>query len=168
MGMSLIKRSAVICAAGVPFLLGISISPIAAQAGGVQTGPLTGLTPHHITISVENLDGEIAWYKRVLGCTVGPFNDVRPGYQVRNLSLPGYRFDLIKNAGSSRPAEVNPRYLRQGFVHIAFGVQDLVASYKQLQDLKTDVAADKDANGVVTRIILHDPEGNEIEFFKPL
>jgi hypothetical protein len=37
---------------------------------------------------------------------------------------------------------------------------------KELQALNTDVTADnKDAKGVPTRLVVHDPEGNEIELF---
>jgi len=135
-------------------------------AGSAQPAPLTGLDPDHATISVENMGTERNWYERVLGFRVSRVFDTNPDFVNVQLSLPGgYRIDLIKFKGSSRPAPVDPRYLEQGWVHIAFSVPDLTAAWKALQDHKTDVAADKDASGVPTRLVVHDPEGNEIELF---
>jgi predicted enzyme related to lactoylglutathione lyase len=42
----------------------------------------------------------------------------------------------------------------------------MAAAWKELQALNADVTApNKDANGVPTRLVVHDPEGNEIELF---
>jgi catechol 2,3-dioxygenase-like lactoylglutathione lyase family enzyme len=138
----------------------------AAQAGNSQAAPLTGLAPHHVTISVENLDREADWYVRVLGFKAKPRNGSNPDFLNRHVIITGYRIDLIQYKGSTRPAPVNPLYLRQGWIHIAFSVPDLPAAFKELQALNTDVRADnKDAKGVPTRLVVHDPEGNEIELF---
>lgn len=162
------KASAMKFSCGMLFCwLALSL-PSVAQASNAQPAPLTGLVPHHVTISVENLDREAEWYERVLGFKLTHRYDTNPDFIVANLNIPGYRIDLVKFKGSVRPAPVDPRYLQQGWIHVAFSVPDLPAAFKQLQALNTDVTADKDANGVPTRVILHDPEGNEVEFFKPL
>jgi catechol 2,3-dioxygenase-like lactoylglutathione lyase family enzyme len=158
----------------VQFISGIVLcwvalsQPSAAQVGKDEPAALTGLVPHHVTISVENLDRESDWYVRVLGFRVTQRFDTDPAFLLRQLSISGYRIDMVQYKGSARPAPVNPRYLQQGWIHVAFSVPDLPAAYKELQVLNTDVTADKDAKGVPTRVIVHDPEGNEIEFFKPL
>lgn len=144
-----------------------------AQAGSSQTGnkqpaPLSGLTFNHVTISVEDLDREAEWYGRVLGFKVTARSDSDPGFLSRQLRTPDYRIDMIKYKGSARPAPVQPLYLRQGWIHIAFNVPDLPAALTSLQALNTDVVVgSKDAKGVPTRLIIHDPEGNELEFFTP-
>lgn len=138
----------------------------AALAGAAQAAPLTGLVPQHVTISVGNLDRMVEWYVRVLGFTPAPRSDSNPDFLNQHVSIPGYRIDLIQYKGSTRPSPVNPLYLRQGWIHIAFSVPDLPAAWKELQALKTDVRADnKDAKGMPTRLVMHDPEGNEIELF---
>jgi len=138
----------------------------AAQAGDTQAPPLKGLVPHHVTISVENFDRVSEWYVRALGFKPAPRSDSNPDFLNQHVSIPGYRIDLIQYKGSTRPSPVNPLYLRQGWIHIAFSVPDLSAAFKELQALNVDVRADnKDAKGVPTRLVVHDPEGNEIELF---
>ena len=145
-------------------LCGVALSQLSqAQAENPQPAPLTGLAPDHATISVENLDRTAEWYQRVLGFKVARRFDTNPDLLLEQLSIPGYRIDLVKYKGSVRPASVNPLYLQQGWVHVVFNVQDLPAAFKGLQALNVNVAADKDANGVPTRLVMHDPEGNEIE-----
>ena len=135
-------------------------------AQSAPPAPLTGLLPHHVTISVENLDREVDWYVRVLGFKAEPRNGNDPDFRNQHVIIPGYRIDLIQFKGSSRPVPANPLYLRQGWIHIAFSVSDLSAALKELQALNTDVRADnKDAKGVPTRLVVHDPESNEIELF---
>ena len=154
--------------AGIVFWWVALPQPGAAHAADAAPAALTGLVPHHATISVEDLDRVSQWYVRVLGFKITQRFDSNPDFLLRQLSIPGYRIDMVQYKGSSRPAAVNPRYLQQGWIHIAFSVPDLPAAFKELQALNTDVTADKDAQGVPTRVIVHDPEGNEIEFFKPL
>jgi catechol 2,3-dioxygenase-like lactoylglutathione lyase family enzyme len=149
---------------GAVVLCGVALSqPGLAQAEDSHPAPLTGLAPDHATISVENLDRTADWYQRFLGFKVAQRFDTNPDFLLEQLSIPGYRIDLVKYKGSVRPASVNPLYLQQGWVHVVFNVQDLPAAFKEPQALNVNVAADKDANGVPTRLVMHDPEGNEIE-----
>jgi catechol 2,3-dioxygenase-like lactoylglutathione lyase family enzyme len=166
MAKNLSKMLALQFVAGTLLCLVALSQPCAAQGGNMQAAPLTGLAPHHVTISVENLDQVSEWYVRVLGFKPAQRSDSNPDFLIQHLSILGYRIDLIKYKGSARPAPVNPLYLRQGWIHIAFSVPDLPAALKELQALNTDVTADnKDAKGVTTRLVVHDPEGNEIELF---
>lgn len=163
------KLAKMLAAQFVGAILLCSVAPAqssAAQAGNAQAAPLTGLVPHHVTISVENLDRVSEWYVRVLGFKSAPRSDSNPDFLNQHVIIPGYRIDLIKYKGSTRPAPVDPLYLRQGWIHIAFSVPDLGAALKELQALNTDVRADNtDPQGVPTRLVVHDPEGNEIELF---
>jgi catechol 2,3-dioxygenase-like lactoylglutathione lyase family enzyme len=161
------KMAAAQFMAGVLFCGMVLSQPGVSQTGNTQAGPLTGLMPDHVTISVEDLDRESEWYVRVLGFKVAPHTDTDPDFLNWHLTIPGYRVDLIKYKGSVRPASTNPLYLHQGWIHIAFNVPDLAAAFKELQALHTDAtAANKDANGLPTRVVMHDPEGNEVEMFK--
>ena len=150
------------------FIAGVSLGAVALGSASAQTArPLTGLAPEHVTISVEDIDREAEWYVRVLGFTLTPPTDTNPDFRVHHLTMPGYRVDLVKYKGSSRSQPSHPLYLQQGWIHVAFSVPDLGAAMSQLKALNTDVTSDNnDAKGNPTRLVVHDPEGNELEFFK--
>jgi catechol 2,3-dioxygenase-like lactoylglutathione lyase family enzyme len=138
---------------------------VVAQEGNSHLAAVDGLAADHVSISVEDLDRLTEWYEGVLGFKLAMQSDANPDFRVRQLRIPGYRIDLIKFKGSVRPAAASPRYAAQGFVHIAFNVPDLAATLRQLQAWRADVAEEKDAKGLLNHLLLHDPEGNEMEIF---
>lgn len=139
---------------------------LAAQSGDTPPAPLSGLIVDHVTISVENLDRESEWYEKVLGFKITQRSETNPDFLARQLRIPGYRIDLIKYKGSTRPAAAHPLYLQQGWIHIAFNIVDLPAALSELRALNTDVTVGtQDPKGVPTRLVVHDPEGNEVEIF---
>ena len=133
------------------------------QATITQPAPLTGLAPDHATISVENIDRVAEWYEKILGFKIANRFDTNPDFLLEQLSIPGYRIDLVKCKGSARPAQANPVFLQQGWVHVVFNTQDLPSALKQLQALNVKLTSNQDADGTLTRLVLHDPEGNEVE-----
>ena len=166
MKTSVTRRLAVQVTAGILFCGAVLSQPVAAQGSHSQPAALTGLMAQHVTLSVENLDRETEWYVNVLGFKATPRVDTNPAFLVQHVYIPGYRIDLIQFKGSTRPASVDPIYLRQGWIHVAFSVPNLSVALKQLQALHTDVTVGtKDAEGLPTRLVLHDPEGNEFELF---
>lgn len=76
--------------------------------------------------------------------------------------MPGFRIDLIKYMGSTRPTPVDLVYLRQGWIHVVFRVQDLTKALAELQALHVNPDIQRDNDGKPIQIILHDPEGNEV------
>jgi len=85
-------------------LCGVALSQLSqAQAGNPQPAPLTGLVPDHATISVENLDRIAEWYERVLGFKVAQRFDINPNFLLEQLSIPGYRIDLVSGRGGLHP-----------------------------------------------------------------
>ena len=152
--------------AGVALVLGLLVGPGIAQTNITQNVPITGIVMDHVTLSVESLDHESDWYERVMGFKVTKRSSPSADMLTRQLRVPGFRIDLIQYKGSTRPATVVPPYLRQGWVHIAFSVPDLEDALKQLRALEPDVTiGSRDGAGVPTRLVVHDPEGNEIELF---
>ena len=137
-------------------------SPTAASAtaqtdSNALPSALSDIRADHLSISVEDLDREIAWYGRVLGFKESK-RRVTPAMTNVNLRNANFRIDLIKYPGSKRtPAD--PVYLQQGFAHLAMTVPDLQAARTALVALGADV---KSGTGA---IVLRDPEGNEIEIF---
>jgi catechol 2,3-dioxygenase-like lactoylglutathione lyase family enzyme len=139
-----------------------------AAAAAAQVPPVSGLVPDHATLSVENLDREAEWYQRVLGFKVLRKMDQNPDFINEQLAIPGYRIDLIKYKGSKRPAPVDPVYLQQGWIHVVFHVDDVATAWKQLQALKVEAKVNKDNTGTPIQLLIHDPEGNELEIRRNL
>ncbi len=143
---------------------------------GEKARAVLDLQPHHMTISVANLRAERDWYIEKLGFTVAPMGPPRGSSQTppppdanmqgaAQLKISGYRLDLIQYAGSQRATTPSPRYLAQGWVHIAFSVSNLDEAYSFLKAAGTDVTGRRDDKGALQGLLLHDPEGNEIELF---
>jgi catechol 2,3-dioxygenase-like lactoylglutathione lyase family enzyme len=130
--------------------------------------PVTGLVPDHATASVQNIEREAEWYGRVLGFKVFSKSDSNPDFRNWHLVIPGYRIDLVQWKGSHREPEGNSVYLKQGWTHVVFHVADVAAAVKQIEALHVDHTVNKDPKGVPIQILIHDPEGNEIEIRRDL
>ncbi len=150
------------------FLCGVAFSQQPAADGPQNPPPVTGLVPDHATLSVENIEREAEWFGRVLGFTVFSKSDNNPDFRNWHLVIPGYRIDLVKYKGSKRPAAVDPVYLWQGWTHVVFHVEDVAAAVKALEALKVQMTVNKDPKGTPIQILIHDPEGNEIEIRRNL
>ena len=138
----------------------LEMTAVASTALRAEPNPLK-LTPHHATISVADLDMEIQWYASVLGFEKSNSFD-RPNSKGCWMVIPGYRVDLIKLNGSLRKdTQIGP--LRQGWLHVVFQTPMIVEALKRLQAAGTDVKAFKYDDGHLQLLILHDPEGNEVE-----
>jgi len=137
-------------------------------ADAAQPGPVTGLVPDHATLSVENVEREAEWFERVLGFKPLSKSSTNPDFINWHLVIPGYRIDLVKFKGSTRPAPLGSPYLQQGWTHVVFHVEDVAAALKTLQALKVDVVVGKDNQGTPIQLRIHDPEGNEIEIRRNL
>jgi catechol 2,3-dioxygenase-like lactoylglutathione lyase family enzyme len=138
----------------------LGMSAFASTALHAESNPLK-LTPHHATISVADLDKESQWYASVLGFEKSnPFDspDARGCWMV----IPGYRVDLIQHKGSSRK-DTQIGVLRQGWLHVVFRTPMIEEALKRLEAAGADVKAFKSDDEHLQRLILHDPEGNEVE-----
>lgn len=136
-----------------------ALVPAYVAGNGVDPNPLH-LAPDHATASVADLDKESEWYEHVLG-----FQELSRGgqadFQVRHLGIPGYRIDLVWQKGSARPHGAGASV--QGWFHVVFKTDAVEADYKRLVALGTDAKADRDAQSNISRLVFHDPEGNEVE-----
>lgn len=135
------------------------------STSATQAGAVLELRAEHATISVAKIDIERNWYSDKLGFTQARHIERGPDLEIWQLTIPGYRIDLVRVTGSQRPKSPTPLYLQQGWVHIAFTTSDLSRSFEFLKTAGTDVKADMNDHNAITRLLLHDPEGNEIEIF---
>jgi catechol 2,3-dioxygenase-like lactoylglutathione lyase family enzyme len=120
------------------------------------------LTPHHATASVADLEKESAWYEHVLGFREAERFKMGTDFEIRHMTIPGFRIDLACRKGSVR-RRIVPGDLEQGWFHIVFKTPSIDTAYKFLVAKETDVKADRNDQSAITRLIVHDPEGNEIE-----
>ncbi|MDE1162189.1 MAG: VOC family protein [Acidobacteriaceae bacterium] len=119
------------------------------------------LSFQHVTASVQDLDAEVNWYKRIFGFHEQSREGDAAHMIVAHLVAPGVRIDLVKQNGSVRHrTEAGP--LEQGWLHVVFKVPSLDVAYKELKAKGTDVKANLNAEGKPQHLSLHDPEGNEI------
>jgi catechol 2,3-dioxygenase-like lactoylglutathione lyase family enzyme len=139
-----------------------TVMPIALMASAQTpvSNPLK-LSPHHATISVANLNIESQWYAKVLGFEKSNCYD-GAGSKGCWMIIPGYRIDLIQQKGSSREdARQGP--MHQGWLHVVFQTPMLEEALNRLQSAGTDVQVFKYPDGRLQRLVVHDPEGNEVE-----
>lgn len=141
---------------------------VASLSGLSQTSPAQkdlanplGLSAHHATISVANMEAESLWYQRVLGFHETTHTQRGPDRYVDHLLIPGYRLDLITQTGSARH-QVLPDGQEQGWFNIVFGTASIEAAYKHLVAEGISVRVDRDKNSAIEHLTFHDPEGNEI------
>jgi catechol 2,3-dioxygenase-like lactoylglutathione lyase family enzyme len=142
-----------------------SAAPAQTPAQAMATSPIE-FSPDHATLSVADLEKEVAWYERVMGYKVSERGKRGDDFEFVYMTIPGYRIDLSWRKGSVRHHVLDTQ-MDQGWMHIVFTSPALDADYNQLVALKADVKANKNKDSAINRLSLHDPEGNEIEIQRP-
>jgi len=137
---------------------------LSAQSAG---SPLK-LEFHHATASVADMSRAIKWYEDKLGFKVILHKQLNADVDLAWLIIPGFRIDLIKYRGSTRPAPQENHLSTQGWAHIVFAVKDVDKAYAALKAKGVDLP-----EPVVTIDELHirtshfpDSEGNWLEIYQ--
>jgi catechol 2,3-dioxygenase-like lactoylglutathione lyase family enzyme len=141
----------------------------------MTTPAIPGIRFNHVSISVADLDAQVAWYQRALGFAEVVEQYELPEPPVRTAVLqaaPGIRIELIERGGSERTGEYrDPLDMTrsQGYGHWAVDVDDLDAAFRWLLDAgATEVWPPADAVSPGARFAyVKDPEGNLIELIQP-
>jgi len=145
---------------------GQTASPAAAP-DGTKARAVLGLAMDHASISVADIQKEAAWYINTLGYSFTPGQGIQKiggKMQGTRLVIPGFQLDLIQYEGSKRPETPNPIFMQQGYFHLAMTVSDPEAAFNFLQAAGVEMEPSRNRQtNKVTKIVLHDPEGNEIE-----
>lgn len=152
--MRSIRLTSLACLAALASLLAAG----SLQAQKAPANPL-GLSFHHATVSVADIEKESRWYERVFGFQRGPL--ISSGnFKSYQMTMPSVRIDLIWQKGSTRPP-TRP-VLDQGWRHIVFNVKNFDSTLQYLQKVDTDVKIFRDRSGKIEHLEVYDPEGNEI------
>jgi catechol 2,3-dioxygenase-like lactoylglutathione lyase family enzyme len=130
---------------------------------------------NHVSISVADLDSQVAWYKQALGFTevVEQYELSEPPVRTAVLqAAPGLRIEMIERGGSERKGEYrDPLDITrsQGYGHWAVDVDDLDTAFAWLlQAGASGVWPPADAVAPGARFgYVKDPEGNLIELIQP-
>ena len=130
--------------------------------------------PHHVALSVADLDAQQHWYQQALGLTevVERFELPRPHVRTVVLRAPdGLRIELIEREGSRAQSFSDPLQaaLTQGYGHWALEVTDLDQTFAALSAAGAEsVSPPAPAIQPGARFAyVRDPEGNLIELIQP-
>lgn len=139
--------------------LGAVLAPSPASADN----PLQ-LTVDHGTLSVADIDKEVAWYVEVLGFKEVGGGKMGDNFDHRELRIAGvFRIDLSWQKGSARHIGP-PSDMEQGWRHIVFKTANLDHALELLQAKNVEVKVDRNKKtNAITEMFIQDPEGNEIE-----
>jgi catechol 2,3-dioxygenase-like lactoylglutathione lyase family enzyme len=129
--------------------------------------------PHHVALSVADLDSQQHWYERALGLNEIVEQLDLPELQVRTVVLRasnGLRLELIEREGSHPQSFTDPLQasLTQGFGHWALEVDDVDDAFASLSAAGADpVSPPAPAVQPGARFAyVRDPEGNLLELIQ--
>ncbi len=144
------------------------------RVGGDGSLPLPSpVAPHHVGISVADLEESIDWYERVLGFRLEavvavPEDDGR----VAMLEQGGFRVELFEIPGAAAlpPArrEAGSDLRTHGVKHLAYEVSDIEAHAERLRALGVDIVWDVRVHEDVKVVFVRDNTGNLVELVEPL
>ncbi len=127
-----------------------------------------GLTPHHVGISVANLDAAVAWYSEMLGFRLEGHGFIETaGVKVAVVNQGDFRLELFEAPDSVRVPEER-RYpdhdlFFQGTKHLALGVEDLESVLGRLKQKGVEVVLDVFEIGGTRVAFIRDNSGILVE-----
>ena len=174
------RKASLLSAVTAATLTAAVVLPLAADTSEEQNSHIAAATYDHMSISVADFDGALAWYRDKLGFEievawrVAALDGKRLAYLVKN----GTRIELVAadagSAGLPPAATFAEHFGRTGFGHLCFVVDDVDAALAELEEngVPTFVRAETyalDGTPFERRVgFVQDPEGNVIEFAEPL
>jgi catechol 2,3-dioxygenase-like lactoylglutathione lyase family enzyme len=139
---------------------------------------MTGLSAHHVGITVEDLETAIAFYRDVLGLSVLDRFEVAgeafaTGVDVDGASASfahldgdGTRIELVEYDPVGAD-DTGGAIDDTGAKHVAFDVEDLAAFYSELPESVTTLSTPQTTESGTTILFLRDPDDNLVEVLEP-
>lgn len=128
------------------------------------------IKPHHVGVSVPDMDAAIDWYRRMLGfdLEMRTFIEIIPA-EVAFIRRGDFRIELFQVAGAAPlPAERREPNLdvrTHGNKHLCLAVQDVPAAVQGLREKGADIVFEKVVQGTPMAFI-RDNAGNLIELIQ--
>ena len=130
-----------------------------------------GFKPHHLGISIANLDASIKWYEDMLGFKLEKRMDVEPlKAKIAFMNNGSFRIELFE----VRDAKPLPAERRQpntdigthGVKHLAWEVKNVTSLMNELKKKGVDVAMDVSRMEGREMAFIRDNSGNMIEILE--
>ena len=115
------------------------------------------LKAHHIALKVRDLAASKAFYTETLGF---PLVGQIPGKEIYFIDIGGTTIELMSAGDGSAASQA------AGFVHLAFEVDDVDATYRDLGAKGVQFASEPRAIGDIRNVFFPDPDGNSLELFQ--
>jgi methylmalonyl-CoA/ethylmalonyl-CoA epimerase len=141
---------------------------------GATGMPRPQVRPHHVGISVADLEASIAWYERFLGFALENIVPVPEdvGRAAMLVSECGFRVELFELPGAAPLPDDRrhpPTDLRtHGIKHEAYEVTGIEAWQERLLGLGADIVWDLRVHEDVKVLFLRDNTGNLVELVEPV
>lgn len=129
------------------------------------------LKPHHLGISVADIEASIAWYGEMLGFTLVKRHTLEAvPAEIAFLSHGDFSIELFEVPGAA-PLPEDRRYpnrdlLTHGTKHMALAVQNMREVMDVLKQRDVDIAMDVTMVEQTAIAFIRDPTGNLIELFE--
>jgi len=118
------------------------------------------LKAHHIALRTRDYAASKAFYTETLGFKVlGQIPGRTPGQDILFVDIGGTTIELIGVEGAE------PTKPTCGFVHLAFEVDDVDATYEALKAKGVAFHVEPRSVGDIRLAFFRDPDGNELELF---
>ena len=130
--------------------------------------------PHHVGVSVADLEQSIAWYETHLGFSLEKTGEVPEdeGRMAMLVSEGGFRVELFELPGAAALPDERRHpatdLRTQGVKHVAYEVDDIEAFTTRLRALGADIVWDLRVHDDVKVLFLRDNTGNLVELVEPV
>ena len=122
-----------------------------------------GLSFHHITARVHEIDRAVNWYRDVLGFQVGSTGTALDGaMKFAHLQIPGFNVSFVQLSHPALEISAGQAVL-PSWVHVVFAVDDPDPLYRQWKQQGLKVSVRRSDAARVDTFLLFDSEDNELE-----
>jgi len=128
------------------------------------------LVPHHVGLSVPDLQSSIKWYQDMLGFILEKQMEMPPLHaKIAFMKYGDFRIELFEVAGA-KPLPEDRRFPQKdltthGWKHLSIGVKEPKKVLEMLKNKGADIALEGEVNGEAMGFV-RDNAGNLVEFNK--
>lgn len=138
-----------------------------------MANPAPYTTIHHVGLVVSDLERSLAWYHEYFGFELRARTSVpEKGLEFAYIRRGDFELELFMQSGSKRVhgRDVFEAFHQQGIPHLAFGSDDLDATYAWAKNENLTIILEPQSNDAmgVRYFFVVDPDGIQIEFVQSM